>query len=177
MLFHCHLRPVFTALLFCCFKSHTDTLYDAYVDVRCIFHVFLADCPCASDACEWDHSNTSHPCGSHWIKYGGKTIVVYWSCLAPLRKKEIENKHTHAHAQTAICHGCRQPGHHLPLQMGQNTQNNRLREKERDEQGTIAGGSWHKPMVIILSSPEPRSLRCVLLDSFCCPWLTDGTVF
>lgn len=41
----------------------------------------------------------------------------------------------------AICHGCQQLGHHLPLQMGQNTQNNRLRVKERDEQGTIARGA------------------------------------
>lgn len=85
---------------------------------------------------------TPQPCGSHWITCGGKTMALYRSCLVetPLRKKEVENN-THAHTQTAICHGCRQPGHHLPLQMGQNTQNNRLREKKRDEQGTTAWGA------------------------------------
>lgn len=61
---------------------------------------------------------TPQTCGSHWIKCGGKTMPLYWLCLAetPLRNKGVE-KNTKActHTQTAICHGCWQPGHHLPL--------------------------------------------------------------
>ncbi len=63
-LFHrgcCHLRPVLIALLLRCSKSHTQThtcrhtVYDANGKVGwCILHTFPADCPCASDACEWD---------------------------------------------------------------------------------------------------------------------------
>ena len=161
-LFHwasCHLKPVLTASVLRITSTHTHTHTDTSLfggNVQawwCILHIFHADCPCVSDASEWDlevsdQSNTSHP-NSPWIKCGGKTMALYWSCPAesPLRKKKkqktnthihtLSHTHTHTHG-TAICHGCRQPGHHLPLQMGQNTQNNRLREKERDEQRTTA---------------------------------------
>lgn len=140
----------------CCSKSHIQrrrrAVYEGNVVVGWfILLVFHADCHCASDAFEWDlqtQTNQTPHTPTLWVPppIGLNAVVRQWRCidrawLRLLWGKKRSRKHTHALTQTAICHGCLQPGHHLPLQMGQNTQNNRPREKERDEQGIIAWGA------------------------------------
>lgn len=92
--------------------------------------------------CACGQSTTSTPGPVSPI--GSNAVVKRWRCIdcAWLRLLwGIKREKTHTHTQTAICHCCRQPGHHLPLQMGQNTQNNRLGERRRDTRGTTAEGA------------------------------------
>lgn len=160
----CHIRPILTASLLQITHQHMTcrhTQRDTNVAWWCIFHVFHGTSFFVW--CVWvKPPHALNPCELLWIKCGGRTMVLYWSCLAesPQRKKKRRSRkqtRIHTHGLPSVM----AVGSLATIFLSKWGKTHKIIDWGRSrEQRSHCLGSWSKPMVIILSSPEPQFLYC-----------------